>query len=77
MSCVWYNIHVKDMEEEYNYYLNVIKPIEKKYTSLCIIYKFIKIRCINRKISFYNSMLINYYNVLQKKNKLKFLNKKL
>lgn len=63
------------MKNEYNYYINIIKPIEKKYTRLCIFYSIIKLKSIKNKINFYNKILINYYKMLQHNNYLKSFEK--
>jgi len=64
------------MNEEYKYYVKVIKPIEKKYTKMCILYNVFKFNFIKNKRDFYNNILINYYKMLQMSDSLKKLNKK-
>ena len=63
------------MKKEYKYYINIIKPIEKKYTNLCILYTIFKFNFIKNKIDFYNKILINYYLMLQNNNYLNFFDK--
>ena len=58
------------MKKEYNYYINIIKPIEKKYTLMCILYNFFKLKYFKNKINFYNTILINYYKTMQYSNKI-------
>lgn len=53
------------MENEYNYYLNIIKPIEKKYNRMCFLYSFFKLNHFKKKKNLYNIILINYYKLLQ------------
>ncbi len=53
------------MKSEYYYYLKVIKPIEKKYTRMCILYQIFKINYFKNKRDIYNKILIIYYNMLQ------------
>jgi len=54
------------MRNEYNYYINVIKPIEKKYNRVCFLYSIFKFSFLKEKKNIYNKMLINYYKMLQK-----------
>jgi len=63
------------MKKEYKYYIKIIKPIEKKYTNLCILYSVFKFKCIKTKINFYNKILINYYKMLQQNTDLNNLEK--
>ena len=49
----------------YNYYIKIIKPIEKKYTRLCIWNSILKSKKLEKKKHFYNKILINYYKMLQ------------
>lgn len=53
------------MKSEYYYYVKIIKPIEKKYNRLCILYSFFKLEIFKNKRDFYNRFLINYYKMLQ------------
>lgn len=56
------------MKYEY-YYIKKIKPIEKKYTRLCILYSIFKFNFIKVKINYYNKILISYYKDLKNNNK--------
>lgn len=56
------------MKNEYEYYITVIKPIEKKYTKLCTLYSVFKFKTIYSKMNFYNKILVNYYEKLQNNN---------
>ena len=61
------------MKKEHAYYINVIKPIEKKYNRMCIFYSIFKLNYFKRKITFYNNILVNYYKTLQKNISIKEL----
>ena len=65
MSPLWYNITSDVMKKEYLYYIKIIKPIEKKYTKMCILYSIFKFKVFKNKMNFYNKILINYYKKLQ------------
>ena len=68
MSCLCYNMYVIIMRDTYNFYIKTIKPLEKKYTRLCILYSFFKFKFIKNKIIFYNKVLIKYYGLFQNDN---------
>lgn len=53
------------MRNEYNYYIRIIKPIEKKYNRMCILYSIFKLKWFEEKKKKYNIILINYYKMLQ------------
>lgn len=53
------------MKNEYKYYIKIIKPLEKKYTKLCILYSIFKTEYLKNRMNFYNRILINYYRMLQ------------
>jgi len=53
------------MKSAYTYYIKIIKPIEKKYTRVCILYSIFKLNYFKIKMNFYNKLLINYYKMLQ------------
>lgn len=53
------------MSKEYKYYLDTIKPIEKKYNQLCIIYSLFKFKWLKKKIDYYNSLLVLYYKMIK------------
>ena len=53
------------MKNELKYYLENIKPIEKKYNRYCILYSFLKIPYFYYKKVFYNDLLIKYYKSIQ------------
>lgn len=53
------------MRNEYNYYVTIIKPIEKKYDRMCILYSIFRLNCFYERKNFYNKLLINYYKMLQ------------
>lgn len=57
------------MKANYEYYIKVIKPIEKKYTNMCILYNIFKFNYFKHKKDFYNKILINYYKILQNNDK--------
>jgi len=46
--------------------MEVIKPLEKKYTNMCILYSIFKLKCFEKKRNLYNKQLISYYRLLQK-----------
>ncbi len=48
------------------YYLKVIKPLEKKYTKMCIFYSLFKFKYFEKKKNFYNKILNYYYLMLTK-----------
>ena len=80
MSCLCYNMYVIKMKNEYDYYISIIKPIEKKYNRMCILYSLIKINYFKTKKQHYNKVLIKHYRLLQKRTKnsnifIKSLNK--
>ena len=52
------------MKNKFDYYLKVIKPIEKKYMKLCTLYTIFKFEFIRKKKDLYNKILINYYHSL-------------
>lgn len=56
------------MKNVYNYYIKIIKPIEKKYTRMCTLYSIFRWKYFKNKIIFYNKILINYYKILQNNN---------
>lgn len=58
------------MNEDYKYYIEYIKPIEKKYAKMCILYSKFKLKHFKRKSDFYNKILIWYYRTLITTNKL-------
>ena len=58
------------MNKDYEYYVNEIKPIEKKYTRLCILYSIFKFKYFKNKSEFYNNILICYYKSLLLNNKI-------
>ena len=58
------------MNEDYKYYKKVIKPIEKKYKKIFILYSIFKLNYFNNKKEFYNNILICYYRTLLINNKL-------
>ena len=49
----------------YEFYIKKIKPIEKKYTRLCILYSLFKFKCYKKERDFYNKLLITYYKYLK------------
>ncbi len=53
------------MKKPYNYYLNEIKPIERKYTRICFLYSIFKTKYLEKKKAFFNALLISYYQNLQ------------
>jgi len=53
------------MKQAYKYYINIIKPIEKKYTKMCILYSIFKWNFFKKQMNLYNNILINYYRMLQ------------
>ena len=53
------------MDSKYNYYIRIIKPIEKKYNRMCILYSFFKLNIFKEKKKFYNTILLKYYKLLQ------------
>ena len=68
MSSLWYNNTVRSMDNEYKYYISIIKPLEKKYNRICIFYSIFKFKWLKDQKRFYNNLLINYYSMLQKNN---------
>lgn len=52
------------MENNYKYYVKVIKPLEKKYTVLCTLYSIFKFKCLEKQKDLCNKLLINYYHSL-------------
>lgn len=66
MSSLCYNISVIYMNNEYNYYIRIIKPIEKRYNFYCILYSIFKFNWLYKKKTFYNKLLVYYYRMLQK-----------
>jgi len=65
MSCLWYNIIVINMKKEYDYYIKMVKPIEKRKNRICFLYSIFKFKFLKEKKSFYNRLLINYYKMVQ------------
>lgn len=64
MSSLCYNINVIYMKNEYNYYLKVIKPLEKKYNRVSFLYSLFKFKYLKNKRSMYNRLLTIYYKML-------------
>ena len=58
------------MKKEFEFYYNVIKPLEIKYNRLLFIYSFIPLKYFKRKKTFYNNLLIKYYKMLQNNKQL-------
>jgi len=54
------------MKNEYNFYVKVIKPLEKKYNKLCILYSIFKFKFLKEKLKTYNNHLIIYYIMITK-----------
>lgn len=69
MSFLCYNITVIAMNKEYKYYNSIIKPIEKKYNIVCILYSIFQFKWLKEKKKTYNNLLIHYYRMLQKNNR--------
>ena len=69
MPSLCYNITVRSMDNEYKYYISIIKPIEKKYNRICIFYSIFKFKWLEEKKRVYDNLLINYYVMLQKNDK--------
>lgn len=66
------------MEHEYNFYVKVIKPLEKKYNRLCFLHSIFKFKFLKDKMKTYNNYLIIYYIMINKDdNYLKKLEKQL
>ena len=55
------------MKDEINYYLKIIKPIEKKYNRMCFYYRTFKLPYFLKKKKFYNGLLLSYYKTLTDK----------
>lgn len=53
------------MRNEYDYYISIIKPIEKKYNRHCILYSIFKFKYFYTMQNFYNKILISYYKRIQ------------
>lgn len=53
------------MKKEYNYYIAIIKPLEKKYNKICLLYSIFKLDYFKEKKKLYNLLLIIYYKKLQ------------
>lgn len=53
------------MKKEYDYYIKMVKPIEKKYNRISFLYYTFNFKCLREKKSFYNKLLINYYKMIQ------------
>ncbi len=66
------------MKSNYEYYLKIIKPIEKKYTRMCTLYHIFKLNTFRIKRNIYNRMIVDYYKfLLNNHNVLKEIEKKL
>lgn len=52
------------MKKEYNYYVNIIKPLEKKYNRVSLLYSIFKFKFLKDKKTTYNKFLITYYTML-------------
>ena len=50
--------------DKYVEYQQIIKPIEKKYNRLLLLYSYFKFPFFKRKLDYYNKILINYYKYL-------------
>lgn len=57
------------MKLDCNYYKKYIKPIEKKYTLMCILYNKFKLKYFKDKMNLYNEILINHYQIILYENK--------
>ena len=53
------------MNNSYEFYINYIKPIEKKYNLMAKLYSFFKFPIFKKRKLFYNSILIYYYKYIQ------------
>ena len=58
-------MYVIYMKKEYNYYITIIKPIEKKYNRMCVLYSIFGLNVLKEKKNFYNTLLLKYYQMLQ------------
>ena len=50
--------------DKYVEYQQIIKPIEKKYNRLLLLYSYFKFSFFKRRLDYYNKILINYYKYL-------------
>ena len=58
-------MYVIYMKNEYNYYIRIIKPIENKYNRMCVLYSIFGLNTFKEKKNFYNTLLLEYYKMLQ------------
>ena len=53
------------MKDDYKYYIEIIKPIEKKYINTCKLLNFFNFNFLRKKkLIFYYKILISYYKTL-------------
>lgn len=64
MPLLCYNMYVIDMNNEYNYYVKTIKPIEKEYNKYCKLYDLFKINFFKEQKEYNNLLLIAYYKAI-------------
>ena len=66
------------MNNAYEYYKKVIKPMERKYNIMCNFYHLFKLNYFKKKKDIYNKLLIKYYKVLQNNiNEIKEIKKRI
>ena len=64
------------MKNAYEYYRDIIKPIEKKYMRMCTLYSIFKYNYFRIKRDKYNNILKYYYkSLLNNKNSLNEIQK--
>lgn len=54
------------MNNEYKFYIKVIKPLEKKYNKLSILCCVFKFKFLKEKLQSYNNQLLIYYMMINK-----------
>lgn len=64
------------MNNDYEFYIKIIKPLEKKYNQMCTLYSLFKLEKFRTKRNQYNNLLNYYYkNFLYDKRFINNLNK--
>lgn len=64
MPCLWYNMYVIYMNEEYDYYKKTIKPLEKKYNKFSFLYSMLHFNIFKIEMNYYDLLLTMYYKKL-------------
>lgn len=65
MPLLCYNMYVIGMNNEYNYYVKTIKPLEKKYNFFSYLYSIMPLNIFKKKMHYYDLIVTMYYKTLK------------